>query len=148
MSEEKGPLAQLKIPTNPNYSWEYSAELQAEFVNPVVLSNKMVHAANTALSLTDLLFSKLKRATGYKLSIAKCRNTLADMEEAVLLKSPPTKEAKKNLKALHWYIVENIRAEDQWEAHAGVRTELRAAEWELVGVEEKIAALRRAFVPI
>lgn len=107
----------LMVPVNPDYDFEADPSQQADYANPVVLSNKLVLHANAVLELTRYVTSLGKQRERLRLEMRDYERQLQDMRRGVLSRNPVTPTASKNLQltdAHIWRCVETEAIVVEW----------------------------------
>ena len=105
-------LSDLMIPTNPEYDWEVDPNTQFDFVNPVVLNNKLMQHANAAITVTQAIVTANRKLNDLESKRVLLETELEDLEQKVLAKQPPTPAEAKTLKQLGAYIIRMMEQAD------------------------------------
>lgn len=99
-----GILRRLHIPTNTAYDFESDPAEQAEFTNPVVVSNKQVELANAALAVAGKLTFLNRAMARAKQQLEVAEAQLEDFELALLSRREPPAADRKSNRLLQMYL--------------------------------------------
>lgn len=136
-------LAQrLDIPVNPEYQWGHNPELQAEYVNPVELSNRTILYANAYIAITSKLVESLKELGIAKTEKTNAETALQDFEQDLLCNNPPTAGDNKNIATLNSYILRTVSEYDSTTEYKQLKANVSLAESALIDAQTKIEVHR------
>jgi hypothetical protein len=97
-------LADLTIPTNPQFDWSTPAAEQLEFVNPVTLANYEILLANYALEVTQSIVGTNRKIRDAKEAARAAKYAHDDFQHELLRTHPAPAIATKSLTLLAGYV--------------------------------------------
>lgn len=133
----------LQIPTNPQYDFE-SREEQPDYVNPVMLSNKLVQFANAVLDATKHVVILGRRRERLRLERKDFERSLVEMRRQVLSRHPAPPSAAKNLQLTDAYVIRCLESEGTIQTWKDIEAKIAKLEDEMEGLEKEEENLKYA----
>lgn len=98
-------LNHLRIPVNPEYSWDVPPDLQdTAYVNPVELNNKLMQYANDAINITQYIVKQQRARTAEGIELKAMEQALLRFRNDLLGHHPPPTADRKSNQLLEAYI--------------------------------------------
>ena len=101
---QRGCVMSLHIPVNPDYDWDNDPAGQAEYVNPVILNNKLIQNANAFIMVSQKQFSLTPKLVEAKQEHREAVARRKEMEKTIISEGKPTTNDRKTILLLEAFI--------------------------------------------
>lgn len=127
----------LQVPVNPDYDFESDPEGQADYANPVMLSNKLVMYANAMLQITKGVVFLARKRERLRLERKELERALTALRRAVLSKHPAQGSAAKNLQLTDAHVFSALVVEGQDAIWTETERKIARLDDEIDGLKEE-----------
>ena len=114
-------MSQLQIPVNPDYDFDSDEVEQAQYVNPVILNNKLIQNANAFIMVSEKQFSLIKALVEAKHLHREAEARRKDFEKQLIIRGQPNGNDRKTILLLEAFIVDQATSEGVIEEYAALQ---------------------------
>lgn len=132
----------LTIPVNSSYQWGHNPQLQAEYVNPVELNNRVIQLANVYTYITGQLSAASRQLGEAKKTLSDAEYELKDFTRRILKDHKPKSGDAQNNRMLDSYIYRVASEENLVEKLLELEKSVITAEKNVADCQIKVEVFR------
>lgn len=133
-------MSQLQIPVNSEYKFDLEPMEQAEYVNPVILNNKLIQNANAFILVSQKQYNLIKMLVQAKQEYREAEASRKDFEKALINSGKPNSNDRKTILLLEAFLVAEATSLDSLHEYVGLQKVEQVTKGAVENIQGKMSA--------